>query len=234
MNKASKRKKTKALRREERAFLRAMRHKQGVYVRDLLARATPAERKLRDALTARGIRFKFQHSFMTPPVIRVASQIDKNDTEPCRFYIVDFLLRTIEGVNLVVEVDGPSHKTRVAYDADRTAWLTRIFGCLVIRFTNADVYANVSAVVDAIELHRPTKQGDQDRVKLAPLCRSCGKPTKPKWIMFKNNHSVHLVWFCCGKQRSPCPIPGRFAKEYGLSDKQTATARLIIENDVEV
>jgi very-short-patch-repair endonuclease len=52
---------------------------------------------------------------------------------------------------LVIEVDGETHGTDAerAYDRRRTAFL-RAQGWNVVRFTNTDIYENVSGVVDAI------------------------------------------------------------------------------------
>ncbi len=72
-------------------------------------------------------------------------------------YIVDFYCPKFK---LVVEIDGDSHFTpnAQAYDARRSAYF-RLFGMDVIRFTNAEVGENPTAVVEAIYLYIETHRG---------------------------------------------------------------------------
>lgn len=63
-------------------------------------------------------------------------------------YIVDFL---IPSANLVIEVDGSQHyeeKTKVM-DAERDQWLSSQ-GYIVARYTNNDIYTNLSGVAEDI------------------------------------------------------------------------------------
>jgi very-short-patch-repair endonuclease len=96
--------------------------------KDLRANLTPAERKLWRILRANRLGVKFQKQVVLPP------------------YIADFAARS---ERLVIEIDGDTHAEREAYDAIRTAALAKQ-GYRVIRFTNADVMTNLSAVVGAI------------------------------------------------------------------------------------
>jgi very-short-patch-repair endonuclease len=63
-------------------------------------------------------------------------------------YFADFA--HIRG-QLVIEIDGATHSTddELAYDARRTAFLESK-GWTVIRFTNADVYEDVDAIVESL------------------------------------------------------------------------------------
>ncbi len=61
-------------------------------------------------------------------------------------YIADFAARE---AGLVIELDGDSHGTQVAYDERRTA-LIENEGYKVIRFTNRDVLGNLDGVVEMI------------------------------------------------------------------------------------
>jgi very-short-patch-repair endonuclease len=62
-------------------------------------------------------------------------------------YIADFACRT-PGM-LVVEVDGDSHGSRAAYDAQRTSFFEER-GYKVLRFSNRDVRMNMEAVLNSI------------------------------------------------------------------------------------
>jgi len=68
--------------------------------------------------------------------------------EPIGPYYADFACRSAK---LVVEIDGATHSTddEVARDKLRTAFL-EAQGYRVIRFSNAQVYENVGAIVDEI------------------------------------------------------------------------------------
>jgi very-short-patch-repair endonuclease len=66
--------------------------------------------------------------------------------QPLHPYIADFACMK---ARLVVELDGPSHDTRLAYDAKRNLDLQKM-GWTVIRFTNEDVRDNLEAVIQAV------------------------------------------------------------------------------------
>ena len=74
-------------------------------------------------------------------------------------YVVDFYCPKFR---LVVEIDGDSHSSlkAQAYDARRTAYF-RLFGMEVIRFMNAEVGENPTAVVEAIYRCIETQIGDK-------------------------------------------------------------------------
>ncbi len=61
--------------------------------------------------------------------------------------IVDFYCHQ---AGVVVEVDGPVHEGQVDYDDSRTRWLEGR-GLRVIRYTNAEVEANLDAVLAHIQ-----------------------------------------------------------------------------------
>ncbi len=65
---------------------------------------------------------------------------------------------------LVIELDGHLHGTTHAYDAERTAYLTRA-GYRVVRFTNADVMHNLDGVLRLLEdvVHDPLSQPSPPR-----------------------------------------------------------------------
>jgi very-short-patch-repair endonuclease len=90
---------------------------------------TPAEAKLWNELRAK--RFA-GHKFRHQNVIGR--------------YIADFACRL---PMLIVEVDGDTHADQERYDARRTVFL-QSRGYKVIRFTNADVMANLEGVLCAI------------------------------------------------------------------------------------
>ena len=49
-------------------------------------------------------------------------------------------------LKLVIEVDGPSHDTRGAYDAQRAAVMEEKLGATTLRFSNRDVICNPALV----------------------------------------------------------------------------------------
>ena len=63
-------------------------------------------------------------------------------------YIVDFL---IPSAKLVIEVDGSQHyeEKNIALDAERDQWLSSQ-GYSVARYTNNDIYTNLSGVAEDI------------------------------------------------------------------------------------
>lgn len=75
--------------------------------------------------------------------------------KPVGLYIADFLCFDKK---LIVEVDGATHGDphEVAYDAKRTEYLERI-GYRVFRCYNADVFKNITGVLDGIliQLEKP-------------------------------------------------------------------------------
>lgn len=113
------------------------------YAHKMKRKPTPAEKVLIAELDRRGIYYKFQKFFM---------KIGENTG-----YIADFYFTKTTFGKLVVEIDGSSHAGRSEYDARRTAYLVNERGCRVIRFTNEDVFRDVSSVVDAIEKRRKDK-----------------------------------------------------------------------------
>jgi very-short-patch-repair endonuclease len=65
---------------------------------------------------------------------------------PLERYVVDFLC---SDAKLILEIDGPTHDGRLAFDAARTEALGAM-GYLVLRFTNEDVLANIDGVLDEV------------------------------------------------------------------------------------
>lgn len=63
-------------------------------------------------------------------------------------YIVDFYC---PAARLVVELDGPSHSGREAYDAMRTRSLAQSAGMTVIRFQNREALFMLPSVLDRIK-----------------------------------------------------------------------------------
>ena len=61
-------------------------------------------------------------------------------------FTVDFLC---ESEKLIVEIDDSLHEDNRDYDIDRTEVLNR-HGYRVIRFTNADIYEDIVAVLDRL------------------------------------------------------------------------------------
>jgi very-short-patch-repair endonuclease len=92
---------------------------------------TPAESKLWQALRNRQLNnFKFARQ------------------EPIGPYIADFVCRAKK---LVIEIDGVTHETpeELAHDAARTVFLVRE-GYRVIRFSNEDIFGDLSPVLETI------------------------------------------------------------------------------------
>ena len=65
---------------------------------------------------------------------------------PVGSYVLDFAARR---ELLAIEVDGETHGGREEYDSARTQWLERQ-GWRVLRFTNAEVMANIEGVAMTI------------------------------------------------------------------------------------
>lgn len=97
--------------------------------RRLRREATPAERAL------------WEHLSRSQTGVRFSRQM------PVGPYFADFLCRELA---LVVELDGHSHDAAPERDARRDAWLAG-HGFAVLRFTNAEVQANIEGVVSAID-----------------------------------------------------------------------------------
>ncbi len=90
--------------------------------------ATPAERTLRTQLSDRKLGYKFSRQMPVGP------------------FICDFLCRS---QRLAIELDGDSHATTTDYDHRRDTFILRN-GIRTVRFSNADVAANLEGVVAAI------------------------------------------------------------------------------------
>jgi very-short-patch-repair endonuclease len=99
--------------------------------RQMRSEATPAEAKLWALLRAhRFADVKFTCQVIVAP------------------YILDFAARSHR---IAIEIDGDTHGRQTGYDAARTDFLNQQ-GYRVIRFTNADVMANLEGVTFAIEV----------------------------------------------------------------------------------
>lgn len=99
------------------------------FARQLRKTQTEAEKLLWESLRARRCGgYKFRR------------QVPKDK------FIVDFLC---EAQKLIVEVDGPTHESRQAYDAERTVVLESM-GYHVMRLTNEDCFDDMDAVIEAI------------------------------------------------------------------------------------
>ena len=96
--------------------------------RALRNQATPAERAMWRLLSAGQTGAKFTRQYQVGA------------------YFLDFLCRELR---LAVEVDGFSHDLRPDHDARRDAWL-KTEGYHVLRFANAEVFANPEGVLTAI------------------------------------------------------------------------------------
>jgi very-short-patch-repair endonuclease len=63
---------------------------------------------------------------------------------PIGNFIVDFVSLKLK---LVIEVDGDTHDSNMEYDTNRTIFLEEN-GFIVLRYTNEDVYSNLSSIYD--------------------------------------------------------------------------------------
>ena len=113
--------------------------------RELRNNATPAERKLWNAISNRklvGVRFNRQ------VVIKP--------------YICDLVARSVK---LVIELDGGQHSDAFEYDTTRTRYL-EARGYRVLRFWNNDVMKNIDGVVrkieEALHLLPPARAGGEE------------------------------------------------------------------------
>lgn len=192
----------KAIRRMIR---RARDRKAGTYRQELLDRATPAERVMRDALDRTGWRYVFQSCAVT-----------RDDPT---LYIPDFRLWPTNGKRLYVELDGGYHQQRVAYDVRRTKWLEEQKRAVVVRFTNEQVLTNVYAVLAELAKYKPALAGSKERSEVIPAprrdrkdaipCRVCRvTPTTTKVVTYSNG-ARHRVWWCigCARQVGGNPLP---------------------------
>ena len=69
--------------------------------------------------------------------------------KPIGNYIVDFYCQRL---NLVIEIDGSSHKSKPDYDQFRDEYFNLI-GLHIIRFTDKEVIGNMSSVLKIIKDH---------------------------------------------------------------------------------
>ena len=107
----------------------------------------PAEKKLWQLIRDRqlnGLKFRRQH--------RLAG------------YIADFYCHE---VTLVIELDGPSHGDRAAYDERRTQRIERR-GSHVVRFVNDDVFWHTDAVLQAIYDECEKLKGFRENLEAGP------------------------------------------------------------------
>ncbi|MFN6935538.1 MAG: endonuclease domain-containing protein [Tsuneonella sp.] len=96
----------------------------------LRRQATPAERELWRYISRSQLGVRFSRQMPAGP------------------FFPDFLCRELR---LVIELDGISHDFLPERDASRDRWMARE-GYTVLRFANADVFANMEGVVTVIRL----------------------------------------------------------------------------------
>ena len=115
-------------------------------IKKLADNATPAERKLRAALTRAKVRFTFQK-----PLTIKALKYRK-----LRFYVADFYF---PDRCLVVELDGGHHKAQEKRDAFRTKQLKSSLRMVryVLRFYNSDVFYDTDRIIGIILSIRPVR-----------------------------------------------------------------------------
>lgn len=75
-------------------------------------------------------------------------------TEPLHQFIIGPFIADFKVKNLIIEVDGPTHTGREAYDARRTTFIENR-GYRVLRLTNAAVYAD--AEKEALHIFKLTE-----------------------------------------------------------------------------
>lgn len=143
------------------------------YAEVLRTKATPAEIELCRILDAARISYVFQSSIF--------------DMATGRMYIADFRIRRIrvgrpKGMprkhwhgrtqKLFVEVDGPYHQYRQAYDQRRSRWIESHRDADILRFTNADVFQRPAEIMRQIESYNPARR---------TVRRSATSPFATKW-----------------------------------------------------
>lgn len=111
------------------------------FKRRLKANRTLTERMLAEAFRKRGWWFKEQSAMY----------------DAQHAYIADFVLSTSHG-RLIIEVDGPSHKTKCSYDARRDEWMIDTRHCQVLRFTDKEVFHSLASVIHTIGSFYPRKR----------------------------------------------------------------------------
>ncbi len=99
------------------------------FARKLRSNPTPSEEKLWGYLRARKLGYKFNRQAIIFG------------------YIADFWCPE---KNLVVEVDGKSHKNREEYDAERDTRLANV-GIKTVRFSVSDIFDKIDLVVANIQ-----------------------------------------------------------------------------------
>jgi very-short-patch-repair endonuclease len=114
--------------------------------------------KITPGLYARALEFRKQ---MTPAEKRLWEQLRGNRLCGFHFrrqqiiagYIVDFYCHA---TGLIVEVDGPVHKSQEDYDAQRTEVLSAM-GLSMLRFSNEQVEQNIGEVLETIKFRLKTQ-----------------------------------------------------------------------------
>lgn len=134
-----------------------LKDKRRAYVKELIKKATPAERRLKLLLDAEGLSYQFQAPFLSKKALKL--------------FIADFKLEIPRGF-LVVELDGSFHHGRERYDKRRSRWLKAVHQATVIRFTNQQVFEEPRAVMTAILNWQPRRIRDAlVPVITTPVCR---------------------------------------------------------------
>src|SRR5437879_2066431 len=92
---------------------------------------------------------------------------------PMQKYIADFICHSHQ---LIIELDGESHdfESRIQQDAERDAWFVAE-GFTVLRFTNEDVFTNLSGVVETIR-NTATSQPNKAPLSLSLPHKGGGNP----------------------------------------------------------
>jgi very-short-patch-repair endonuclease len=107
--------------------------------RELRRKQTPAEAILWEQLRNRKL---FDKKFLRQHPICVLSAFGKN-----LYYIPDFYCHETK---LVIEADGPVHLFKKQYDKNRDEVL-RSLDLTILRFTNEDIIADVSKILNSIQ-----------------------------------------------------------------------------------
>jgi very-short-patch-repair endonuclease len=109
--------------------------------RDLRKSPTPAEKVLWQRLRKKAI---CNQKFLRQVVMRYEVESNRSG-----FFIVDFFCPE---QNMVIEVDGDIHQRQEKYDRARDHKLKNL-GCLVLRFTNDEIFFNMDNVIQTITNH---------------------------------------------------------------------------------